>query len=111
MIAIFGIFSLEFWIGFGCDFYFQTCFLIFSCHVIDFYHVSLCVLNKRLRKLTEKGNKPDRDRERDRFFDRDLDFERDRDRFGGGDLDRLGDLERDRPSSSHSSRITIFNVT
>ena len=66
---------------------------------------------EKVTKTHGKGNKPDRDRERDRFFDRDLDFERDRDRFGGGDLDRLGDLERDRPSSSHSSRITIFNVT
>lgn len=71
--------------------------------------MSLCVLNKRLGEDIEKGNRPDRDRERDRFFDRDLDFERDR--FGGGDLERLGDLDRDRPSSSHSSRITIFNVT
>lgn len=42
VIAIFGISSREFWIGY--DFYLQTCFWTFSCHVIDFYHVSLYVL-------------------------------------------------------------------
>ena len=82
--------------------------------MIDFYHVSLCVLNKNVYKCENYffiGNKPDRERDLDLFFDRDLDFERDRDRFGGGDLERLGDLDRDRPSSSHSSRITIFKLT